>query len=174
MIFGRTVPFPMRAVAFSAIATGDIIGVIFHTSQRHEGTRLTLTRPGYAGGVITDEHGSIALADDAGTIAASWDFAGLMQHWTRKHAHAVYMPAESRTAPARQYRYGRRVRLAGQPDFLRLLAAFAAGTVYYDPGLKLEAASTAAQRLKRRSQFRIRSADLAAIYRQLEIAEACG
>ena len=71
--------------------------------------------------------------NDAGTVAASWDFAGLMQHWIRKHAYAVYVPSVNRTEPARQYHYGGRVRLAGQPDFLRLLAAFAAGTVYYDP-----------------------------------------
>lgn len=149
-------------------------GGIFRAGERHAGTRLTLTLPGYAGGVITDENGCIALVDDAGTVAASWDFAGLMHHWTRKHAHAVYVPSENRTEPARQYRYGGRVRIAGQPDFLRLLAAFAAGTVYYDPGIKLEAASTAKPRLKRRSQFRIRSADLTAIYRQLEIVETCG
>ena len=149
-------------------------GGLHRVGQRHEGTGLTLTLPGYAGGIITDENGSVALVDDTGTVAASWDFAGLMQHWTRKHAHAAYVPSENRTEPARQYRYGGRVRLAGQPDFLRLLASFSAGTVYYDPGVKLEAASTAAPRLKRRSQFRIRSADLTDIYRQLETVEACG
>jgi len=149
-------------------------GGVYRTGRRHAGTQLTLLLPGYGGGVITDEHGSIALVDDAGVVAASWDFAGLMSHWTRKHAHAVYVPAERRTEPSRQYRYGRRVRLAGQPDFLRLLAAFAAGTVYYDPGVKLEAASTSAPRLKRRNQFRIRSSDLGAIYRQIEVVDACG
>lgn len=149
-------------------------GGIHRAGHRHVGTGLTLTLLGYAGGVITDENGSVALVDDAGIVAASWDFAGFMQHWTRKHAHAAYVPSENRTEPTRQYRYGGRVRLAGQPDFLRLLAAFATGAVFYDPGVKLEAASTATPRLKRRSQFRIRSADLAAIYRQLETVEACG
>lgn len=149
-------------------------GGVHRAGQRHEGTGLTLTLPGYSSGVITDANGSIALIDDGGTIAASWSFAGLMQHWTRKHAHAVYVPSEKAQQGSRQYRYGGRVRLAEQPDFLWLLTAFAAGIVYYDPGLKLEAASTASPRLKRRNQFRIRSADLVSIYRQLELVEVCG
>lgn len=148
-------------------------GGLHRAGLRHSATGLTLTLPGYEGGVITNENGRVALVDDAGIVAASWDFAGLMQHWTRKHAHAAYVPSENRSEPTRQYRYGARIRLAEQPDFLRLLAAFAAGTVFYDPGVKLEAASTATPRLKRRSQFRIRSADLSAIYRQLDVIEAC-
>ena len=149
------------------------VGGVHRAGKRHPLTGLTLTFLGYEGGKITDDKGCIALVDDAGNVAASWAFAGLMQHWTRKHAHAAYVPSEARREPNLQYRYGGRVRMAGQPDFLKLLAAFAGGTVYYDPGIKLEAASSTTPRLKRRSQFRISSADLTAIYRKIEIVEAC-
>ncbi len=149
-------------------------GGIFRAGVQNQSTRLTLTLLGYAGGVINDDHGCIALVDEAGSVAASWDFAGLMHHWTRKHAHAVYVPSIKRAASERKYRFGESVRLAAQPDFLLLLAAFVGGRVYYDPGIKIEGASSPSPRLKRRSQFRVRSADLSTIYRRLEVVEVCG
>lgn len=46
-------------------------------------------------------------------------------------------------ATQRQYQYGHKVRLAQGTDSLRLLRAFAAGAMYYDPGIKLECLRTA-------------------------------
>jgi hypothetical protein len=51
-----------------------------------------------------------------------------------------------------------------------LLAALAAGAVYYDPGIKLEHASTDAE-VKRRSQFRIASREIGALYQMVEVVE---
>jgi hypothetical protein len=84
--------------------------------------------------------------------------------WNRKHAQAVYVPAEFRLGSTREYRYGARVNLGEGTDLLRLISAVARGFVYYDPGIKLEGASTEHPSTKRRSQFRIKSGDLPALY----------
>ena len=71
----------------------------------------------------------------------------------------------------RQYHYGHKVRLAQQTDALRLLKAMASGAVYYDPGIKLEKASTEKPKNKKRSQFRVASKNIAALYETVETAE---
>jgi hypothetical protein len=149
-------------------------GGIHKVGTRHSTTGLTLSLLGYANGVITEDSGCVALVDDNGVLAATWDFAGLMHHWTRKHAHAVYVPSSTRNSPFREYCFGARVRVAEQPDFLHFLKAFHSGQIYYDPGIKLEGATSNSPTLKRRSQFRIRSADLNSVYRQMETVSTCG
>jgi len=141
-------------------------GGIFREGVHHLGTNLTLRLFGYdaSSGKITDANGSLALIRDEDTVAASWSFTSLAGLWNRKHAQAVYVPAERRVAPNLQYRYGPRVRLGEGTDFLRLLKAVANGAVFYDPGIKLESASTGSPKLKRRSQFRIKSKDLSGLY----------
>ena len=59
---------------------------------------------------------------------------------------------------------GGRVRLGDGTDFLRFLKALTNGNIYYDPGIKVEDASSATPKVKRRSQFRIRSGDLGSLY----------
>lgn len=141
-------------------------GGVFKAGSRHEGTAVTLTLDGYdtAKAEITNASGSLALVADDGEVAAAWSFTSLAKLWNRKHAQAVYVPAECRTDPVRAYRYGSRVRLGEGTDFLRLLAAIANGDVYYDPGIKLENASGPRPAVKRRSQFRIRSGGLPVLY----------
>ena len=51
------------------------------------------------------------------------------------------------------------------------LRAFAAGTMYYDPGIKLENASTDKPKPKKRSQFRVASKNIAALYETVEAVE---
>ncbi len=46
----------------------------------------------------------------------------------------------------------------------------AEGKVYYDPGIKLENASKR-PRTKQRSQFRIKSANLPALYHRMDIVD---
>jgi len=82
-----------------------------------------------------------------------------------------YVPSQRRLEPQRQYAYGHKVRLAQKTDSLRLLRAFAAGTVYYDPGIKLENASTEEAKSKKRSQFRVASKNIAALYETVETVE---
>jgi hypothetical protein len=138
---------------------------------RNAKTGLTLKFIGYdiTKNSITDPFGGFTLADDKGNEAATWHFSGLIQHWNKKHAKAAYVPYRMRADPAQQYSYGDRVRLGIDTDFLRFLKAMAEAAVIYDPGIKLEAASTSHPVLKRRSQFRIRSGDLGALYARFDL-----
>lgn len=135
-------------------------------------TGLTMQLVGYdaKAGTITDADGEIALLSASGEIAASWSFKKILEHWSRKHTKAVYVPSKRKTEPLRQYSYGNKVRLAQKTDSLRLLHAFAAGVVYYDPGIKLERASTDPE-VKRRSQFRIASKNICVLYETVETVE---
>src|ERR1035437_9836215 len=148
-------------------------GGVHRSGERHETTHLTMTLPGYDAerGRITDANGCIALVSDAGEVAAAWAFSGLLSHWARKHSKAAYVPSQCRKEPARQYAYGGRVRLAQRTDSLRLLKALSTGVVYYDPGIKLEQASSAKPSHKQRSQFRIASKNIAALYETVELVE---
>ena len=141
-------------------------GGVHRVGQQHAGTGLTLLLNGFdaIAGKITNADGSLALVDDAGIAVAEWSFAHLMGIWNRKHAQAVYVPAMVSQSNGRQYSYGGSVRLAEGTDFTRLIKAVSVGAVFYDPGIKLEGASTDKPRTKRRSQFRVKSADLPVLY----------
>lgn len=159
------------------LGRGDRInfGGNFKVGARNGNTGLTMHLLGYENGKIHDKNGVIALVADDGEIAASWNFQGLMEHWARKHAHAAYVPSMLRKEPIQQYCYSRNIRLASQPDFMLVLRALETGVIYYDPGIKLENASAERSRLKKRSQFRIKSRDLTSIYglcEQIDVAQS--
>ncbi len=145
-------------------------GGIHKVGQVQPLTGLCLSLVGYdaAAGKILNAQGSIALLTREGELAAGWSFTEMMSHWTRKHAKATYVPSMSRKEPSLQYSYGHTVRIAEQTDFIRLLAAFAKGDVYYDPGIKLEQVSSAKPKEKRRSQFRIASKNISSLYRTVD------
>jgi hypothetical protein len=147
-------------------------GGVHRVGQRHDTTHLTMKLDGYdaARGRITDADGCIALVSDAGEVAASWVFGKILEHWSHKHSKAAYVPSQCRTAPSRQYAYGHKVRLAEGTDSLKLLVALAGGEVYYDPGIKLEHASTKPE-VKRRSQFRVSSKNISALYGSVELVK---
>jgi len=136
-------------------------------------TGLTLQLEGFnvATGKITDADGKIALLSDKGEVAASWSFNKILEHWSHKHTKAVYVPSKRRIEPQRQYAYGHKVRLAQRTDSLRLLRAFATGAVYYDPGIKLENASTEKPTSKKRSQFRVSSRNIVDLYETVETVQ---
>ena len=144
-----------------------------YTGRRCPSTSLTMHLVGFDAltGTITDANGEIALVSDGGEVAAAWSFKKILEHWSHKHARAVYVPSRRQTEPRWQYAYGHKVRLAQQTDSLRLLRAFAAGAVYYDPGIKLERASSDTPLSKRRSQFRVASKDVATLYETVETVE---
>ena len=147
-------------------------GGIFKMDRRNESTSMTLHFAGYDAKTrkITDTGGCIILADDRGDIAASWSFAGLLAHWSRKHTKAVYVPSMKHVEPPPRYKYGHLVRIGEETDALSLLEAMADGFVYYDPGIKLEHASTTPV-IKRRSQFRIASKHITRLYKHFETVE---
>jgi hypothetical protein len=132
------------------------------------GLRMTMSGFDAPTGKITDLDGALSLIDGNDTVAASWSFKGMMAHWNRKHAQAAYVPSLFRTPPP-EYSYGPSVLLCEQTDFLLFLKAFAAGSVYYDPAIKVENASSAKPGIKRRSQFRVAHADLPQLYKAHEV-----
>ena len=144
-------------------------GIYAASRDFHPETGLMLRLVGYnaATGKITDIDGGIILLDRNDNIAASWGFRGIISHWNRKHAKAVYVPSLMQFPPP-EYSYGAVVQLCEGTDVLLLLAAVSAGSVYYDPGIKIESAGTEKPVIKRRSQFRVRHDGLNALYRGSE------
>ena len=55
--------------------------------------------------------------------------------------------------------------------FLKTLAE---GVIYYDPGIKLENASSELSKQKLRSQIRVSSRDLSLLYTRTHTADVCG
>jgi hypothetical protein len=147
-------------------------GGVHKIGKRHASTGLTLRLQGYdvSKDEITDKYGTVELVNDQGRVAASWAFAGLLAHWSQKHSKAAYVPSRRRDEPARQYAYGRKVRLAEETDPLRLLRAFAHGSVFYDPGIKLENFSSS-PKVKPRSQFRIASRQIHQLYESVALVD---
>ena len=140
-------------------------GVYASGRDFHADTGLKLVLEGFDPdkGKITDVDGQIALIDREDVVAASWGFKGVIGHWNRKHAKAVYVPSQMRGPPP-EYSYGARVELCEGSDVLLLLQALASGAVYYDPGIKMERADTPSPMTKRRSQFRVKHTSLSGLY----------
>lgn len=146
-------------------------GGVHISNKRCALTGLTLELQGFdpASGKIMQPDGGVCLISVDGVVAAKWHYSKLMKHWNRKHARAAYAMSMLRRSPSQQYAFGPEIRLGQGTDFLRFLSALADGTVYYDPGIKLEGASSASPQIKRRSQFRIHATNLSHLYRDFEI-----
>jgi MvaI/BcnI restriction endonuclease family len=128
---------------------------------------------------ITNTGGFIGLIDPKENIAASWSFVSLLKHWNTKHANACYVPSlirkDEKLYPfsKQQYYYGNNIMLGSSTDFSLFLKQVENGTIYYDPGIKLELAidGQRKQNIKRRSQFRIKSGNLTTLYKNNEIID---
>lgn len=141
---------------------------IHYAGLAHDTTNMRLEVIGFDSetGKITKADGRLSLVSSDGTEAASWSFGKILQHWCRKHNKAAYVPAQidSSTKPAK-YRYGKDVKLCRSTDATLLLKAVSEGHVYYDPGIKLDRATS---KTHRRSQFRIKFKQVSRLYRQTE------
>ena len=148
-------------------------GGMFKFGERATLTGLTLHMPGYdpKSGKITNPDGGLTLVGPKGEEAATWHYADMMRHWNRKHAKAVYVPSLCDKGSRRQYKYGNLVELGIGTDFLKFLAGIASGKVYYDPGIKIEKASSKKPLIKRRSQFRVKPIDLKHLYHEVKIVD---
>jgi len=144
-------------------------GGIHKVGLRHPRTELKMELIGFdfATSKIRNVNGMIALIDNSENIAASWSFSSLLLHWNRKHNRACYIPSLSESIPAQKYKYGNEVILGIGTDFQFFLREMASGNIYYDPGIKMESASTK-PKIKRRSQFRIKSKNLVNLYNSFE------
>ncbi len=141
---------------------------IHYAGLAHDTTNMRLEIAGFdpESGKIAKADGRLALVSPNGTEAASWSFSKILQHWCRKHNKAAYVPAQvdSSAKPAK-YRYGKDVKLCRSTDATLLLKAVSEGHVYYDPGIKLDRATS---KTHRRSQFRIKFKQISRLYRQTE------
>lgn len=135
--------------------------------QKCHSTNLTMKLDGFdaAQGKIAKVSGGIFLEDPTGILSAGWSFKRLIEHWGRKHAAAAYVPYASSLANGHpQYQYSSPIYLGEETTFERYLVAMNSGKVIYDPGSKVEDASTKHSRVKARSQFRISRKQLPCLY----------
>lgn len=149
-------------------------GGVHRVGETSDRTQLRMELHGFDAerGSITDANGSLVLLNSADEVAAGWNFAGLLAHWKRKHSRAVFVRAMKMPGQHVRFRYSENVELGIDTDYAKLLSGLANQTVYYDPGIKLENASTS-PRTKRRSQFRIKTTSLRRLYKSFEQADAC-
>ena len=125
---------------------------------RNSKRKTVLTLEGYdpVTGAIVDVAGGIRLFDEHGTLAAEWGFDQLIEHWRKKHARAVFVPALSDVGPPHRYSYAPRVHLAVGNPFSKLMDALLAGQVFYDPGVRIDLSRQGGKGVvKSRNQFRI-------------------
>ncbi|MBK9533161.1 MAG: MvaI/BcnI restriction endonuclease family protein [Chitinophagaceae bacterium] len=156
-------------------------GGIHKFGNKQETTNLKLIIEGFdaESKKITNTDGYIGLLDSKENIAASWSFVSLLKHWNTKHANACYVPSLIRKDEMlypfskQQYHYGNNIMLGSSTDFSLFLKQIENGTIYYDPGIKLELAidGKRKQNIKRRSQFRIKSGNLITLYKKNEVVD---
>ena len=150
------------------------IGGLHRIGVQTQLTQLTMTLIGFdiPSGKIKSAAGRIALIDEQGNEAATWSFASMLTHWNRKHNQACFVPSLSNiTTDAWQYQYGGQVMLGIETDYEFFLQQMAAGTIYYDPAIKMGSTPSARVEFKERSQFRMKSAYLPSLYRKSEIVD---
>ncbi len=149
-------------------------GGIHKVGERQKSTSLQLELLGFDShsGKIRSTDGRIALVDADGNEAASWGFAEMILHWNRKHNQACYVPSLSEMEPLKRYKYSNQVILGTSTDFQLFLSEMAKGHIYYDPGIKMENLSTK-PKIKKRSQFRVKSMHLPKLYRNSFIVNVC-
>jgi hypothetical protein len=141
---------------------------IHYAGTEHPDTGMRLEVIGYdkTANKIVDANGCVALVSPNDDIAASWSFRKILTHWCRKHNKAAYIPAEvDRESDRPKYRYGKDIKLCRSTDPTLLLKGVSSGSVYYDPGIKLDRATG---KTHRRSQFRVKFNQVSSLYRQSE------
>ena len=147
-------------------------GGIHKVGKKHQTTKLTMELIGFdnESGKIRNSNGRIALLDERENEAASWSFSSLLLHWNRKHDKACYIPSLSDKSNGRKYKYGKDIILGTNTDFQLFLLQMSQGNIYYDPGIKLENFSSN-PKIKKRSQFRVKSRFLPSLYKKNEIVD---
>ncbi len=148
-------------------------GGVHRYQQEQTRTGLTLMLDGFDAetGKIIDINGGIVLRTSDGREAAIWYYSTLIEKWTRKHTKAAYIPSHSRKSPRPQYRFGHVIGLGERSSISNFLSAMAQTAIYYDPGIKLENASTAKPQIKKRSQFRIAAKNIPSLYAEFELID---
>ena len=142
-----------------------------HTiDKKNSTTKLTLSLNGFDSDTkkITDANGSLDLVTTSGRLALSWSFNKILEHWSRKHQYAAYVPNQARKGKTRAYQYGHLVILGSNTNHELFLSGLAAGKIKYDPGLNIKKVSSEHPKEKKRNQFRIRATQLPRLYGTME------
>jgi len=127
--------------------------------------RLILNGFDPANGKIINVSGGIELHDPDGSVSARWSFQQLIEHWSRKHAFAAYVPYSVKKNGEISYRYDSPVILGEGTDFSMYLSAMHQGLIVFDPGSKLTGLRGGRTHVKARSQFRVNVGALDSLYR---------
>jgi MvaI/BcnI restriction endonuclease family len=141
---------------------------IHYAGTEHPDTKMRIEVIGFDkdSGKITDANGCVVLLSQKEEVAASWSFRKILTHWCRKHNKAAYIPAEvDRESERPKYRFGKDIKLCRSTDPTLLLKGITSGSVYYDPGIKLDRATG---KTHRRSQFRVKFNQVGMLYRHSE------
>ena len=157
---------PMFVLSPGKAHIGDGARRRFHNTRNGQQSGLVSEKNS---GKIRSANGKIALLDEENNETASWSFSSMLKHWNRKHNQACYIPSLSESKPNRRYWYGSEIILGTGTDFQLFLRQMAIGNIYYDPGIKLENLSSAKPKIKKRSQFRIKSGYIPDIYTKNEV-----
>lgn len=148
-------------------------GGVHKIGVKHQLTNLEMQLIGFdfEKGKIRNTNGRIALLDVKGNETASWSFASMLLHWNRKHNQACYVPSLAGLEKGKkEYKYGNNIILGTGTDFQLFLQQMAKGNIVYDPGIKMENASSK-PKIKKRSQFRIKSQFLPNLYKFNEVID---
>lgn len=128
-------------------------------------TGLTLTLDGFDLKSSTfPEGGGLSLRTSSGDLAAHWSYSELASRWAIKHANACYVPAQKCAAGSLKFRYGREVYLGSEPRLSYFFKSIVDGSIFFDPGIKLENASSPNAKIKERHQFRAKFIDTSRLY----------
>jgi len=143
-----------------------------HFGKFSKKTDLTLSLDGFdtQTNKITNAFGAILLQDKNNTIAASWSFEKMLDHWKKKHSQAVYVPNIRRDSKSGgyQYHYSKNIMLGEGTDFSLFLSAIVSDQIFHDPGIKLTNATSDHAEKKVRNQFRANPKNLNFLYHKFD------
>lgn len=146
-------------------------GGTHYVDKNNKSTDMSLALAGFHKNLKSfDVNGSVDLMH-GDRVAASWSYVKLLEHWRKKHSQAVYVPCVATNTQPKEYYYCSPVYLGEGTDFAMYLKSLKSGSIYYDPGIKLEVGENGKSKTKRRSQFRIRFKDVNRLYEKWTKAE---
>lgn len=162
--FLRTYGFPTKSGKIGFNGT-------HYLDERQGKTNQTLKIAGFdlSTSRITDVAGFVYLEDSEGKISASWSFAKLLEHWTKKHSSTAYVQTtKHKEGEDVFFSYGPTVHLCRSTSFPKFLSALVEKKVVYDPGPSMQRDG---RKSKGRSQFRLSKAGpscLSYLYESIE------
>ncbi len=143
-------------------------GIYKVSGEPHPRTGLKLVLNGFKEGSFSSEDGYIGLSTKRGKVVAKWTFSKLMEHWSRKHAKAVFAESEKKKEERTIfYRFKNVCELGIGTNFILFLECVEQGLVYLDPAIKVIEGEENKE-VKARNQFRVNLKHLDRLYKVFE------